>query len=148
MSYISKIRLKNIRGFRNLEVDILNGEKEPSLLTLIIGRNGTCKTTLLRAVVTGLCSETEAYALLSEPVGELITEGEHQAKIEVCLMSAKAPDNPLTITTRIEQDRGKPVIIRESEGESRPPEPPFLCGYGTGRSTTGSETGPSRPLPF
>ncbi len=39
MNYISKIRLKNIRGFRNLEIGFLHGEKEPSLLTLIIGRS-------------------------------------------------------------------------------------------------------------
>jgi len=140
MSYISKISLKNIRGFQNLKIDLLQGEKQPNLLTLIIGRNGTCKTTLLRSIVIGLCSETEAYALLSEPVGELITEGEHKAEIEMGLLSAEPLANPITITTKIEQDRDK-AVIRENSGDSRLPEPPFLCSYGTGRSATGSETG-------
>ena len=39
--YISRIHLENIRGFHELEINLLNEEQAPNLLTLIIGKNGT-----------------------------------------------------------------------------------------------------------
>lgn len=143
MSYISKIRLKNIRSFQNLEIDLIRNKKKPSLLTLIIGRNGTCKTTLLRSLVIGLCSETEVYALLAEPLGELIREDEEEAEIEIDLLSAEDSASRMTVTTKIRHRQDKAVIIRENKEENNPPGPPFLCSYGTARSSTGSETGRS-----
>ena len=140
MNHISRIRLQNIRGFQNLEIDLLRKERQPNRLILVIGRNGTCKTTLLRSIVIGLCGETEAHALLSEPLGELMTKGEQKAEIEMDLLPGPS-DDPITLTTKIEKDRDKTVIIRENSGEGRLSDPPFLCGYGTGRSATGSETG-------
>jgi len=143
MSYISKIRLKNIRSFQNLEIDLLRGEKKPNLFTLIIGRNGTCKTTLLRSVVIGLCSDTEAYTLLAEPLGELIREEESESEIEIDLLSAENSASRMTVMTKIRHRQDKMIITRENKEESDPPEPPFLCGYGAGRSSTGSESGRS-----
>jgi len=47
--YITGIELINIRAFEHLEVD-LSGDKGPRMLSVIIGRNSTCKSTLLRCV--------------------------------------------------------------------------------------------------
>ncbi len=112
--YISRIQLKNIRSFQNLEINLLPEEKKPNLLTLIIGKNGTCKTTLLRSIVIGLCSEADAYTLLSEPVGAMITDKEQKAESRIELISTKYPAGPITITTKIEQGIGKEVIIKEN----------------------------------
>ncbi|MCP4105989.1 MAG: hypothetical protein GY749_10695 [Desulfobacteraceae bacterium] len=52
--YISRIQLKNIRSFQNLEINLeinlLQKEKIPNLLTLIIGKNGTCRSVLMESV--------------------------------------------------------------------------------------------------
>ncbi|MCP4351470.1 MAG: AAA family ATPase [Desulfobacterales bacterium] len=144
--YISRIQLKNIRSFKNLEINLLQKEKIPNLLTLIIGKNGTCKTTLLRSIVIGLCSEADAYTLLSEPIGTMITEGKQKAEIKIDLIPTKYPASPITISTKIEQNLGKEIITKENGQQNIANnllESLFLCSYGAGRSTTGSEIGRS-----
>ncbi len=44
-----------------------------------------------RWAVIGLCNEADAYTLLSEPIGTMITEGEQKAEIEIELISTKYP---------------------------------------------------------
>ncbi|MCP4369398.1 MAG: AAA family ATPase [Deltaproteobacteria bacterium] len=124
--------MENIRCFHDLEIDLRQGVETPNLLTLIIGKNGTCKTTLLRAIVIGLCDQVDAYPLLSEPIGKLVTEGAAKAVIEIDLISLK-DSKKYTITTEIEQVRGKEFI--KEQNYPRLPERVFLCGYGAGRSS-------------
>ena len=73
--YISRIKLSNIRGFRSLNLSLLDKDQRPRLHTLIIGKNGTGKTTLLRCLAIGLCEPSDGNALVSEDIGQLITEG-------------------------------------------------------------------------
>ena len=56
--YITRIELENIRSFKNLSIN-LKTNKSPRMLSVIIGRNGTCKSTLLRGIALALCHESE-----------------------------------------------------------------------------------------
>ena len=67
--YISRVRLKGIRGFRDLDLHICDEHGEPRMRTAIIGVNGTGKTTLLRCLALGICGQADANALLSELTG-------------------------------------------------------------------------------
>src|SRR6187200_2945120 len=75
-SRIVSIRLENVRGFRSVELT-------PGETTVVIGRNGTNKTTLLRAVALGLADLRSANALLAQPVGSFVRSGTSEARIEL-----------------------------------------------------------------
>ena len=47
---ITRLYLKNIRCFDELEIKF----DKAGMQTVLIGENGTCKTTILRAVIIGL----------------------------------------------------------------------------------------------
>ena len=53
--------------------------------TVVIGRNGTCKTTLLRAIALAFADEQDAAALLSAPNGRWVTEGAKEGAIRLYL---------------------------------------------------------------
>jgi predicted ATP-binding protein involved in virulence len=136
--YISRIRLENIRGFRELEIDLSGEDGFPRKRTVIIGKNGTCKTSVLRAIALGLCDLAEANTLLSEPIGALVHRGASEGKVEMTFEDG-------TETAKIlQRENGKErVLIEEVADEGEPEEWPYLalftCGYGAGRHGVGSE---------
>ncbi len=125
--YISRIRLENIRGFRELEID-LSGEQGPRKRTVIIGKNGTCKTSVLRAIALGLCDLPDANALVSEPIGEMIHRDRAVGEIRLRIDQAE----------RV-LDLERAGVVRQSWIGSTPPT--FVCGYGAGRHGIGPDTG-------
>lgn len=124
---IARLRLSNVRSIKNIELDF---GQDPRSLTVIVGRNGTCKTTLLRAIAVALAGQLERSALLAHPFGRWITDGHSSAEIEVGLA-----DEPSTRLVEL-LDIG-PEEVEESL--RRPRDPVFLCGYGMGRSVAGAE---------
>jgi predicted ATP-binding protein involved in virulence len=138
MIYIKSIELKNIRGFRDLAIDLTNGRNTSRKRTLILGRNGTCKSTLLRCIVIGLCDVVEGNNLVAEPMGRLIAEGKQNAKIKIELIqgwdNVKSYTNKISIKFKF----NKEVVVYPKNPEKLPKEI-FACGYGAGRSTEGPE---------
>ena len=81
--YVSRVCLKHIRGISNLELNF-SIDCEPQASTLLIGRNGTGKSSILRSIVLGLASETDATALLAEKFGSpFISKGQDKGTIEL-----------------------------------------------------------------
>lgn len=142
--YISKLKLTNIRCFKTLDIKVSDTNSSPSDGILIIGKNGTCKSTLLRAIVIGLNDKADGNALLAEDIGQLISVNAKTANIEIELRSPVDNDKPI-ITTEIVKESGKEIIReQETQGIALPDDRIFLCGYGVGRSSTsGSESGRS-----
>lgn len=140
--YIVQIRCHNVRGFRELKLDFADTrEKRASLYprrrTLIVGKNGTCKTTLLRCVALGLCDEHDATALLAEDIGNQIGEYDDHATIELDVYDPER-GSKTTLVTRIERERRKEFAkkndVRNDEGKM------LVCAYGIGRFFEGQET--------
>ena len=137
--YISRIKLHNIRGFKDLDLIISDQKKknEPRMRTIIIGKNGTCKTTLLRCIAIGLCDESDGNALISEEIGTLVSMGEKSAKITIELRSTT--NNKFENITKIMVKNGKEIIKKEKH--NIPLENLFVCGYGAGRGVEGPGAG-------
>ena len=103
MYYIKKIKLSNIRGFKNLVIDLgLNGNK-PRLNTLIVGKNGTGKTTLLRCITIGLLDVADSNALVAENTGQLVSEKEPAAEIRIELESIETNSKKIELITEIKK---------------------------------------------
>ena len=61
--YLSKIKLRNIRGFAELDFDLSRGEHGYSGWTVFTGNNGAGKSTLLKAIAIGLVGPDTGRAL-------------------------------------------------------------------------------------
>ena len=131
--YISRIRLENIRGFRELEID-LSGGQGPRKRTVIIGKNGTCKTSLLRVIALGLCDTTDANALISEPIGALVPENSRPGYIAMDLVAEK---ERVRVLTHLYKEGTKEHVLKEPDTIPQV----FASGYGAGRYGTGPDTG-------
>jgi len=142
MFHVKNIRLANIKGFEGLDISISDENEVSRKRTIILGKNGTCKSTLLRCIAIGLCDIADGNALIAEPIGRLVSEGASTATIELELISQNGAGNPLRIITKLENKNNKDSIV-EQEGELPHNGSIFVCGYGVGRSSTGPETGRS-----
>ncbi len=133
--YITRIRLENIRRFKSRVLDFSRkgDSHDPRMTTLLIGKNGTCKTTLLRSIVIGLCDRAEGNALLAEGIG-IIGDKQLPAEIEIDLWD---PDKQkgARILTKLKSRDGQDEVVEQKPREF---ESPFACGYGVGRCTVGA----------
>lgn len=139
---ISALRLTNIRGFRGLTLDLGTHEAAPRRKTLVIGKNGTCKSTILRAIAIGLSDLADASRLISEPIGGIVSEGEEAGRIRVELyFDGRQAERD----SHIARTQDKEFILRRKYdgGPNREgwlaSATPFVCGYGAGRFGIGAE---------
>ena len=115
-------------------------EKSPDP-TVLIGKNGTGKSSVLRAIVLGLASEFEATALLAEPFGRpFVTVGEQRGTVEIQLVDRAGREvaRPAKSIEKIGEsdERLRNVRIEdETEGIG-----PLVVAFGAGRSNEGAET--------
>lgn len=134
--YIARIRLLNLRGFRELDLDLRGPDGRSRMRTLIIGKNGTCKTTVLRAIALGVCDISDGNALLAEPIGGLLSEGADAGAIHIYLEGGVGRKSDLE--TQIRRSNGKDGIPIQ---RARNHKQLFVCGYGAGRYGVGPDTG-------
>jgi len=134
---IAHLRLENIRGFRELDLDLRETDGSARRRTLIIGKNGTCKTTILRAIAIGLADQTDGSKLISEPIGGLISKGKDVGRI-VTKLTAEGDCHP-SVTTSLKRIGTKEEIYQDLN--LLYPPSIFVCGYGAGRFGTGQDTG-------
>jgi hypothetical protein len=135
---LTRVRLENVRGFRDVEVPLAPeaGQGVP-LTTLVIGKNSTNKSTLLRAIALCLADPTEAAALLSHPIGSIVRSGERRATIELDVVNGSG-DRALTLRRQVAANGDKDVVLPSGAAGDLPI---FVCGYGAGRGAFGSDPG-------
>ncbi|HSS52758.1 MAG TPA: AAA family ATPase [Thermoanaerobaculia bacterium] len=150
---LARAALFNIRGFQNIDLDVRGLAGRPRKRTLIVGKNGTGKTTLLRAIAIGLADQTDASRLVSEQTGGLVNDKRFlNGKIEIDLVETGTAEIGLKIHKSLVRFSGdKERISAQYRKGQRVWEPgdvaaeplAFVCGYGAGRYGAGPETGRS-----
>jgi putative AbiEii toxin of type IV toxin-antitoxin system/AAA domain-containing protein len=133
---ITRLRLQRIRGFEDLKLDFLDADSQPRKRILIIGKNGTCKSSLLRAIAIGLAEHTDASRLISEPIGGLVTGGAAEGSIEIFGREAGKGSLEIVFHKKPQQKGDKESFSLSLEKRK---VSPFVCGYGAGRFGIGSE---------
>ena len=92
--YISKIELKNIRGFEDLKFNLARPDGSYAGWTVFTGDNGSGKSSLLKAVAVALTGKDTARAL-QPSFHRWIREGaaEHEGRIELTIAPQKGEDD-------------------------------------------------------
>jgi predicted ATPase len=133
--YLKHISLRNVRAFKTLELDLMGDADHPRMVTLIIGANGTGKSTLLRSIALGLAGQDRASALLSFKTGQYVGPASEDADITVSVSRRPHSDFFSTaIRLHRSSDGDKVRIASRSDDSFYPNDAGVLCGYGVSRS--------------
>lgn len=168
--YISKISLKNIRGFEELEFNLDRGRGSYAGWTVFTGDNGSGKSTLLKAIAVGLTGKDTARALqpsfnrwIRDGAGD---EASIQLEIVRCpeddavVDSGKAPGGTQFPAKIILKNGGKETTLQPTIPTGKPrnystPERTiwsldakgwFSCGYGPFRRVFGASPQAARQM--
>ena len=109
------------------------------MLTTIIGKNGTCKSTLLRCISLGLVSEmSDASALLAEAPGQLVRVDKPEAWIRMEFVSLKGePLGASSLTIATSGGKDYPTKF-DRQFEGLKDGEVFASAYGPGRRFAGA----------
>lgn len=117
--YLETCTIKNIKCFEEITLDFKNPDGSVRLWNVIIGENGTGKTTLLKAIAIALLGEKAASVLLPRPRGWVRAgkeSGVIQARIRLSQDDTEAGGENMILNRRL----GKPIDVGYSilEGTS------------------------------
>ena len=148
---ILKLRLENIKCFKEIEIPFESVDGSARSWSLFVGDNGQGKTTILRSLAMGLCDDDWAAALRSELHGEFLRWGAKKGSIEVCLVDSDG--KKYTVRTRIKLEGNNESISQDvfrgdcvnkrgkhEEAEDFKRDKIFAVAYGAGRSVSGTES--------
>jgi len=143
---LAVVELTNVRGFEDLTLTLAATDADSrhrafprEQAAVVIGRNGTNKSTLLRAIAIGVASLSDASAMLSAALGSLIRTGTSQATIR--LTYAFETGETVVATKEIAQTSHGADEVRSAEGASADELNLLVCGYGAARGITGTDPG-------
>lgn len=130
---LERLAISGIRGFGALGLKLPKASEGP---LLVIGRNGTCKTTLLRCIALAAGSQQDVYSLLDAPIGPMVHLGCGDGRITL-MREGDTKDSAARIWFESPDERG----MRLSDKKRFMSEPrPFVAGYGASRFFTGPES--------
>ncbi len=152
--YIESLSIENYRNFKTSRIGFLNpvngsGRAEPNNINLILGSNGSGKTSILRAAATALIPElmprVNSRYLIRRSEKELAAE-KGRLKLDMLLSKLDGGEGSFSRTAHVHSDRGINAGASGSSGqvgkhvigeiyEERAPSF-FLVGYGATRWTS------------
>jgi energy-coupling factor transporter ATP-binding protein EcfA2 len=82
--HIRRVKIKNVRGFKRVDLDFSRPDGSLAGWTVLAGRNGSGKSTLLRTIALAAAGQDAARAL-SPSFADWIRAGERQAEVQTQL---------------------------------------------------------------
>ena len=137
--YVQRIHLSHVCGIDELTLDLTERQQDRRC-TVLIGQNGTGKSTVLRAVALGLASESDAIALLAEPFGSPFVSTDHShgtIKLTLVDQHGVVSYRKVNITKGTPDNNEK---IRFAQGHEDALPHPLVVAFGAGRSNEGAES--------
>jgi hypothetical protein len=137
--HLMQVEVENLRGFRQVAVDLADARGRPRQTTVALGEGGSGKTSLLCVMAVGLAPQREARALLQ--AGSWLARARkaggtpREARVRVALCDPGAPAERFAITTWIAGDAAGHIRVRQETEPAAgfPWQRVLVCGYGAGR---------------
>jgi predicted ATP-binding protein involved in virulence len=109
--YLQEVTIRNIKCFEEIKLDFRNADGSIRLWNVIIGENGTGKTSLLQAIAIALLGQKAASVLLPRPSG-WVRAGAQKGEIEAIILPGMG-DAEAGKGEALESERpGKPIQAR------------------------------------
>lgn len=114
--YIRKIRISDVRGFREVDLDLSRPDGSFAGWTVLAGRNGSGKSTLLKAIALAVVGPEAALAL-QPSYADWPHIGCLRAEVEVHLEPSddspldKSPSAYAKLSWKRESDKREPILI-------------------------------------
>lgn len=70
--YIEHLHIQNLKLLRDFELDFVDADGEPRMWTVIIGPNGTGKTSILQAIALTAAGSLQVNGLAKPVIGHLV----------------------------------------------------------------------------
>ncbi|MEM6684719.1 MAG: AAA family ATPase [Bacteroidota bacterium] len=141
--FLEKIVLHNIRCFAHLEIDFFNEKNEIKNKTIILGNNGTGKSTILKSIALVTSGSNAIGELLGKP-NDWIKKGAKKASIAATLRTADNRIRKIDITFE-EGDsftmmisRNQKSLLAIDKAIEKSKRNYFTIGYGVNRRTGNS----------
>jgi predicted ATP-binding protein involved in virulence len=80
--YIQRVRIQNVRGFKEVDLDLTRPTGSPAGWTVLAGRNGSGKSTLLKAMALAAAGYRQSYTI-GGFFKEWIRKGQTEAEAEI-----------------------------------------------------------------
>ncbi len=156
--YISKLALKNVRGFEHLSFDLRRPDGSYAGWTVFTGDNGSGTSTLLKAIAIALTGKDTARAL-QPSFHRWIREGQHEASIELEVVrvvdddgfseTGRTPEKNFSAHIALRNGQKEPSLEEVSPAKRKNSTPQrsiwsqdakgwFSCGYGPFRRVFGA----------
>lgn len=132
---VRRVIVRNICCFVELDLNLSDNQ-----WNLLLGDNGTGKTTVLRAIALGLCDKAEATALIRPQCRQMIRDKNKPAEIKIYLRYLGEKEDAGTITTTLKHMDGDILVEHQEVSPKIKREDIFVCGYGAARSIFGDKT--------
>lgn len=144
--FFRKVKIRNVRSIRDIELSFLNEKGEIRPWTLLLGENGTGKSTILRSIAL-LLAGSEALSELIGDVDSWIRNGEDQGGIQAELVTARGEER--TISLELRRGQGIRRMFQENQESldkldralSHSNRNYFNIGYGVSRRQNDSGPG-------
>lgn len=114
--YIRNIRISDVRGFREVDLDLSRPDGSFAGWTVLAGRNGSGKSTLLKALALAVVGPEEARALQLS-FADWIRSGSTKAEVEVQLhpsadsLPEEAPPLPVSLLWQRRNTVDEPLLL-------------------------------------
>lgn len=125
------MRLDNVRAFAELELDFSTPDGSCRKRTLVIGKNGTCKSTLLRSIVLAVAKYQEGASLVGHPIGGLVGPKGDSARVTAA-MAAEDGGELIEGYAALRKDTRREALAGEKGWRDF-----FVVAYGAGRFLSG-----------
>jgi len=116
--YISRVILKNIRGFVDLQFDLTRGDGTYAGWTVFTGDNGSGKSSLLKAIAVGLTGRDTARSLQLSFQGWIRDGADDETTVELEIV--RSPDDDATSESGRNPSSRFPVKLTLTNGGKEP----------------------------
>jgi hypothetical protein len=136
---IERIHIRDIRCIQDITIELAArpDSMDRGQWIVLVGENGTGKSSILRGLVLALAAPDVAAGLVADSSASLVRTGKDAGEIEARIQGA-------TFRARLRIEEGREELVRLKDGPQA--DRPWLFAYGCGRGS--ALGGPDREVPY